>query len=114
MGRKKQHFRPNVLEEGVSRTSRWRLVGTGMCEMTSQRSLFMRRQVAREADIRDYLPSTIATDMKHTQVLMTERAKTRRCIGGVGRKGIEIHRDDLHVESLLLAPNPLARLLVSA
>ncbi len=39
MGRKKQLFRPNALEEGVSRTSRWRLVGTGMCEMTSQRSL---------------------------------------------------------------------------
>lgn len=39
MGRKKQLFRPNVLKEGLFRTSRWRLVGTGMREMTSQRSL---------------------------------------------------------------------------
>jgi len=39
MGRKKQLFRPNALEEGVSRASRWRPAGTGMCEMTDQRSL---------------------------------------------------------------------------
>ncbi len=41
MGRKKQPFRPNALEEGEPRASRWGPAGTGMCEMADPRSLLI-------------------------------------------------------------------------
>jgi len=63
MGRKKQLFRPNVLTEGVARTSRWRFAGTGMCEIANLRSLLMGRQAPRGLES-DFSAGAVAAYMQ--------------------------------------------------
>jgi hypothetical protein len=97
MGRKKQRFRPNVLEEGVSRTSRWRLVGTGMWDDEPEEPVDG-RQTTREAGDLDWLTRSVTADAQRTDAVIFFAASERTILEK--SREIEIHRDDLHVMSL--------------
>lgn len=61
-----------------------------------------------EEKIRDRLARAVAIDVQQNPGLIVQIATTRRRRRGKKITERVIHRDDLHVKSQLLKPNPLA------